>query len=72
MARKLDNIKVFTCSLTGKIYAGRLTRGHDFNPDRIEVTNQALTAVMAYLDQDKTPREITCSSGTLKWVPNKD
>ena len=72
MARKLENIKVFMCSLTGKIYAGRLAKGQDFNPDRVEVTNQALTAVMTYMGRDKTPREITCAAGKLKWIPNGD
>lgn len=72
MVRKFENIRVFTCSLTGKIYAGRLAKGQDFNTDRVEVTNQALTAVMTYMGRDKTSREINCFEGKLKWIPNKD
>ena len=72
MAKKLENIKVYMCPLTEKIYAGRLNKGEDFNKDRVAVTDQALRAVMAYMDRDKTPHEMSCSSGTLKWVPSKD
>lgn len=72
MVRKLENFKVFTCSLTKKIYIGRFAKGQDFNVDRVEVTGQALTAVMAYLGRDETPREINCAAGTLKWIPRKE
>lgn len=72
MAKKLENIKVFMCPLTEKIYAGYINKREDFNADRVAVTDQAITAVMAYLDRDETPREVTCAAGALKWVPNKD
>lgn len=62
MAKKIENMKVFMCSLTEKIYVGRLAKGQDFNVDRVEVTGQALTAVMAYLGRDETPREIKCAA----------
>lgn len=72
MAKNLDNIRVFTCSLTGKIYAGYLNKGEDFNRNRVPVTDQALTAVITYMAQDDTPREINCAAGTLKWIPAKE
>jgi len=72
MARKLEGIKVFACDLTGKIYAGYRNKLQGFSTDKIEVTGQVLLAVMMHLDQDKTPLEISCSNGTLKWIPNKD
>jgi len=72
MARKLENIKVFACSLTEKIYAGHFAKGQDFNVDRVEVTDQVLTAVMTYMGRDETSRDIKCAAGTLKWIPNKD
>lgn len=72
MAKKLENIKVFACSLTDKIYAGYLNKGEGFNVDRVAVTDQALTAVMTYMGRDGTPREITCAAGKLKWIPNGD
>lgn len=68
MKKRIENFKVFTCSLTEKIYVGRLAKGQDFNVDRVEVTDQAITAVMTYLGRDG-PREIKCAAGTLKWIP---
>lgn len=53
MAKKLENIKVFMCPLTEKIYAGYLNKGEDFNADRVAVTDQALTAVMTHMGRDK-------------------
>lgn len=69
---KLDNIKIFVCPLTEKIYAGYLAKGQDFNVDRVAVTDQALSAVMAYMGRDKMPCERSCAAGTLKWVPSND
>lgn len=71
MARKIDKIKVFTCSLTDKIYVGYLNKLQGFITNRVEVTDQVLTAVMQYMDNKETPFEITCAAGTLKWIPKK-
>lgn len=72
ITKNLNNIRIYTCSLTGKIYAGYLNRGEDFNRDRVPITDQALTAVITYMDRDDTPREISCAAGTLKWIPNEE
>jgi len=72
MAKKLENIKIFMCPLTDKIYAGYFNKTHDISTDKIEVTNQALVAVIKHMNRDKNPREVTFFEGTLKWIPNKD
>ena len=72
MIKNSEDIKVLACSLTDKIYAMYTNSAQDISTDKIDVTAHSIVAVMMHMNRDKEPREITCSRGTLRWIPNKD
>jgi hypothetical protein len=63
---KANEIKLAVSPMTNTIYAGKLNvKGTEFL-DKLDVTEQTLSAVAQYMDGTYT--DIHFPSGTLKWV----